>query len=80
MGRKYSRDQLEDTLEFIKGEIDSLEGDALKIDCKETNRPDLWCTEGIARELRARTGQEKGIKKYFVKKSGVKVFIHQNLE
>ncbi|MFA6064716.1 MAG: phenylalanine--tRNA ligase subunit beta [archaeon] len=80
MGRKYSRDELEDTLEFIKGEIDSLEGDALKIDCKETNRPDLWCTEGIARELKARTGKEKGIKKYSVKKSGVQVFISQNLE
>ena len=80
MGRKYSREELEDTLEYIKGEIDSLEGDALKIDCKETNRPDLWCTEGIARELKARTGKEKGIKKYSVKKSGVQVFISQNLE
>jgi len=80
MGRKYSREELEDTLEFIKGEIDSLQGDVIKIDCKETNRPDLWCTEGIARELKARTGKEKGIKKYSVKKSGVQVFIHQNLE
>ena len=80
MGRSYSKEQLEDTLEFIKGEIDSLEGDELRIDCKETNRPDLWCTQGIARELKARTGKEKGIKEYSVKKSGVQVFINSNLE
>ncbi len=80
MGKKYSKEQLEDLLEYVKGEIDSLEGDALKIDCKETNRPDLWCTEGIVRELKARTGKEKGIKKYLVKKSGVQVLVHHNLE
>ncbi|MFA6269271.1 MAG: phenylalanine--tRNA ligase subunit beta [archaeon] len=80
MGKKYSRDQLEDVLEFIKGEIDALEDDSLRIDCKETNRPDLWSTEGIARELLARTGKDVGIKKYSVRKSSVDVFINSNLE
>ena len=79
MGASYSKEKLEEVLEFIKGEIDSLEGDILKIDCKETNRPDLWCTEGIAREIKARIGKEKGIKKYNVKKSSVDVFINSNL-
>jgi hypothetical protein len=51
MGHAYSKEKLEEDLEFIKGEIDSLEGDLLKIDCKETNRPDLWSSEGIAREF-----------------------------
>ena len=80
LNKKFSRAELEDTLEYVKGEIDSLEGDALKIDCKETNRPDLWSAEGLARELKARTGKEKGIKKYLVKSSGVNVFVHANLE
>jgi phenylalanyl-tRNA synthetase beta chain len=79
MGHSYSREKLESDLEFIKGEIDSLEGDALRIDCKETNRPDLWSTEGIAREFNARLGKDKGIKKYNVKKSNVDVFINSNL-
>ena len=80
VGKKFTKDQLEDTLEYVKGEIDSLEGDALKIDCKETNRPDLWSAEGLSRELRARMGLEKGIRKYKVQKSGVSVFVDANLE
>ncbi|MFA5125537.1 MAG: phenylalanine--tRNA ligase subunit beta [archaeon] len=80
LAQKFSKEKLEETLEYIKGEIDSLEGDSLKIDCKETNRPDLWCTEGIARELKARMGKEKGIKEYKVRKSDVSVFINSNLE
>ena len=35
---------------FAKGEIEEVRGDMLKIDVKDTNRPDLWSTEGIARE------------------------------
>jgi phenylalanyl-tRNA synthetase beta chain len=80
LGKKLSREELEEKLEYVKGEIDSLEGDVLRIDCKETNRPDLWSAEGIARELKARTGKEKGIKEYKVHKSSVSVFIDSNLE
>ena len=80
LAQKFSKEKLEETLEYIKGEIDSLEGDALRIDCKETNRPDLWSAEGIARELKARMGKEKGIKEYKVSKSSVDVFINSNLE
>jgi len=80
VGKKFSTPQLEEVLEYVKGEIDSSEGDTIKVDCKETNRPDLWSTEGIARELRARMGLEKGIKKYKVQKSNVNVFIDKNIE
>ncbi len=80
VGQKFSKEKLEEELEYIKGEIDSLEGDVLKIDCKETNRPDLWSAEGIARELKAHSGKECGIKEYKVESSGVEVFIDKNLE
>lgn len=80
VGKKLSISQLETILEYVKGEIDAVEGDTLKVDCKETNRPDLWSTEGIARELSARLGLDKGIKKYSVKKSNVKVIIDKNIE
>jgi len=79
MNKKYSRDLLEEELEFIKGEIDLLDGDVLRIDCKETNRPDLWSAEGISRELLARTGKDKGIKEYKVVSSGVSVFVDANI-
>ena len=60
VGKKLSEKEIEEHLMFVKGEIDGQDGDTLKVDVKETNRPDLWSTEGIAREIKARTGKEKG--------------------
>jgi phenylalanyl-tRNA synthetase beta chain len=80
VGKKFNQSELEEVLEYVKGEIDGIEGDNLKVDCKETNRPDLWSTEGLAREIKARIGKEKGIKKYKVKKSNVEVIIDKNLK
>lgn len=47
-------------LSLVKGEIDASDGDKLKIELNDTNRPDLWCVEGIARALRcSNSGAEK---------------------
>ncbi|MDD3084251.1 MAG: phenylalanine--tRNA ligase beta subunit-related protein, partial [Candidatus ainarchaeum sp.] len=80
VGKKFSQKELEESLEYVKGELDFQENDILKVDCKETNRPDLWSTEGLAREIKSRIGLEKGIKKYKVEKSNIEVFIDKNLE
>jgi phenylalanyl-tRNA synthetase beta chain len=80
LGEKVSIPKLEELLEFVKGELDGVQDDVLKVDCKETNRPDLWSTEGLAREIRAKIGKEKGVKKYVVEKGDVEVFIDKNLE
>ncbi|MDD4250994.1 MAG: phenylalanine--tRNA ligase subunit beta [Candidatus ainarchaeum sp.] len=77
---KVSISRLEELLEYVKGELDGQDGDSLKVECKETNRPDLWSTEGLVREILARTGKEKGIKKYVVKKGNIEVFINENLQ
>ena len=63
IGKKFTIPGLEEALMYVKGELDGQDGDALKIDVKETNRPDLWSSEGIAREIKARIGKEKEIKK-----------------
>lgn len=80
VGKKFGSAELEEVLEYAKCEIDSAEGGNLRIDCKETNRPDLWSTEGLAREIRARIGKEKGVRKYKVADSGINVFVDSNLE
>jgi phenylalanyl-tRNA synthetase beta chain len=80
IGKKFSKEQLEEALLFVKGELDGQDGDTLKIDVKETNRPDLWSAEGIAREIKARIGKEKGIKTYKTTKGKIKVFVDKNLE
>lgn len=48
---------LEEKLSALKAELDYSDGDFLKIELNDTNRPDLWCLEGIARGLRC---MEKG--------------------
>lgn len=71
VGRKFTNAEVDDALLYAKGELEEAEGDTLKVDVKDTNRPDLWSVEGIARELRGIYGTEKGLPKYKVKKSGV---------
>lgn len=39
-------------LHSVKGELKETNGDELKIDLDDTNRPDLLCAEGIAREIK----------------------------
>ena len=75
-----SREKIEELLEFVKGEVDVIDGDNLKIDCKDPNRPDFWSVEGVARELKAKTGKQKGIVKYKVQKSNIVLNVDKNLE
>ena len=54
IGRERTMEQLEDLLAFVKGELKeySQETGQIKIELNDTNRPDLWCPEGIARQIR----------------------------
>lgn len=56
-GEKADRiplDQLEDWLMLVKGELKghNPETGELRIELQDSNRPDLWCCEGIARQIR----------------------------
>ncbi len=79
-GKKFTAKGLEEALGYVKGEIESLDGDRIKIEIADTNRPDLWSTEGIARELRARFTKDTGLVKFRTKKSGLKVIVDRNLK
>lgn len=39
-------------LVHLKAELDGCEGDDLKVELNDTNRPDLWSVEGVARAVR----------------------------
>ncbi|MDO8427705.1 MAG: phenylalanine--tRNA ligase subunit beta [Candidatus Diapherotrites archaeon] len=81
IGKKFdSAEKLEQALQYAKGGIGSLEGDALKIEVQDANRPDLWSAEGIARELKARLGLETGLPKFKVKKSKVQLIIEKSVK
>ncbi|MFH1752203.1 MAG: phenylalanine--tRNA ligase subunit beta [archaeon] len=73
VGKKFSVEQLEELLLSVKGELDGFEKETqtLKVDVKDTNRPDLWSTEGIARQLKSYLGIKKGLQNFKVKKSSI---------
>ena len=80
LGRNVEK--IDEVLAFVKGEVkafDEKEG-VLTIEIKDTNRPDLWNVEGLARTLRGFLGLEKGLKEYAVAgDSGVEVYVDTHL-
>ncbi|MFH0714304.1 MAG: phenylalanine--tRNA ligase subunit beta, partial [Candidatus Diapherotrites archaeon] len=80
VGKKFSKEELEEAVLFVKGELDAMDGDKIVIDIKDPNRPDLWSAEGIARALRAAYGKEKGAVKISTKKSNWKLLIDKSVE
>jgi phenylalanyl-tRNA synthetase beta chain len=49
-------EQLEESLMLVKGELKGQSPDTgeLRIELQDSNRPDLWCCEGIARQIRVK--------------------------
>ena len=73
--------KLDEVLAFVKGEVklfDQNEG-VVSIEMKDTNRPDLWGIEGLARALRGFQGLERGPKTYRVGKPIVDVHVDSRL-
>ncbi len=55
-GRRATDKDLDAWLQLVKGEIkdqDAATGE-LRIELQDSNRPDLWCVEGIARQIRTK--------------------------
>jgi len=95
VGRKLPRTEeaLNELLYSIKCEIShpgsenhepaiTLQDDSeVNIENVDTNRPDTWSPEGIARALRGQLGIEVGVKKYSVtKKAAVEISVDAKLE
>ncbi|MCD6477825.1 MAG: phenylalanine--tRNA ligase subunit beta [Candidatus Aenigmarchaeota archaeon] len=81
LGRKIDIDELRNNgILFVKGEIEEENEDVIKVDIKDTNRPDLWSVEGIARELRGHYKIKEGLPEFKIKKSGLKVIVDKKVE
>lgn len=61
-------DKLDEDLAFVKSEIKTYDEkeNVASIEIKDTNRPDLWSVEGLARGLRCYLNLEKGYRQYSV--------------
>lgn len=62
--RSTTMERLDDWLMLVKGELKEhvAETGELRIELQDSNRPDLWCCEGIARQIRIK--QEGKLKPY----------------
>ena len=80
LGTKYDYETLEDRLTCGKAELDEKPDNSLpedqrviKIELNDTNRPDLWSTAGVARQLRLHKGESLPNYSSFMSKAGVLV-------
>lgn len=64
--------KLDDLFSYAKCEIEEhdLDDDLLKVDCKTSNRPDIWGVEGLVREIIGITGLEEGLPDLSAEPSG----------
>lgn len=53
LGDSFSPETFELQLELVKGELDDYDPDTgeARVELNDTNRPDLWCIEGIIRQI-----------------------------
>lgn len=68
--RPASIEQLEEWLMLVKGELKghNVETGELRIELQDSNRPDLWCCEGIARQIRIKQKGKLKPYQFFTKK------------
>ncbi len=72
MGKKVEGDDFITLLSSAKAELDGKDDDILKIELNDTNRPDLWSTAGLGRQLRVYLGGMRPEYPFFSKEGDVK--------
>ena len=77
LGKKYDYDTLERKLTCGKAELDekpdmsqSEDERVIKIELNDTNRPDLWSTGGVTRQLRLHEGAKRSDYSKFISRAG----------
>ena len=55
VGQPVSMSDLEQWMPLVKGEVKDVSSETgeVRVELQDTNRPDLWCVEGIARQIRS---------------------------
>jgi phenylalanyl-tRNA synthetase beta chain len=74
------KEGLNEIFAFVKGDVESLEGDAVSIEVKDSNRPDIWAVEGIARALRGYLGIGRTKEIRLAGRSNLKVVIDKRVK
>jgi phenylalanyl-tRNA synthetase beta chain len=55
LGQPASMSDIEHWMPLVKGEVKDVSSETgeVRVELQDTNRPDLWCVEGIARQIRS---------------------------
>src|SRR3989441_8102079 len=84
LGRHATDKELEAWLPLVKGEIkevDAASGE-IRFELQDSNRPDLWCVEGIARQIRIKLNSRPDSYPYLrtAKRRLDQILVEQGLE
>lgn len=81
LGQELTEDQLEKHLELVKGELkrNEEENERIKIELNDTNRPDTWSVEGIARQFRYALGGSRRPYAFFEGEAKYRVEVLSNV-
>lgn len=79
LGRKLSDEQLSDRISMLGTDLKELTKKDIHVEVFP-NRPDMLSEHGFARALASFIGTKKGLRKYNVKSSGIKVFVGKELQ
>ena len=80
IGETLTNDQLESVLESAKAELDDIQENSYKVELNDTNRPDLWSTSGIARQINMYRNGKTYNYDFFADKSDLKIIVDEDLE
>ncbi|MBI5043857.1 MAG: phenylalanine--tRNA ligase subunit beta [Nitrospirae bacterium] len=80
--KKFTIGRLEDYLKWTKGEVKGYDEktDEIKLELNDSNRPDLWCAEGIARQIRWRLTNKKEAYPFLNKKTRNELIVSKELK
>ncbi len=74
------KERLNEIFAFVKGDVESLAGDSVSIEVKDSNRPDIWSVEGIARALRTALGIGRAREIRIAGRSSLKVVVDKRVK
>lgn len=84
LGVKFhsNMEKLDDVLAYVKSEVKAYheKENLVTVELKDTNRPDLWSPEGLARTLRSYLKLEEGIRQYNAGKTVLDVQVDPQLK
>jgi len=76
------KDELNQILAYVKGDVDSIDelNGTVSIEVKDSNHPDIWSVEGIARALRGFLGKHPSTPPRISGRSAVKVLVDKRVQ